>query len=107
MSDDESLLQAAEIISTLRKQLEEAERYAKIGREWSENSSLEKWFPFTADGIERDKKELIQLRDQHHKKYGPIDVQGHPMTRSPESTWIYRIVIGIVIAATVVLLLMR
>lgn len=36
--------------------------YEGIGREWCANSSLEKWFPFTADELTSLKTERIKLR---------------------------------------------
>jgi hypothetical protein len=36
--------------------------YAKIGKAWSSNSSLEKWFPFTAQELAILKAERDELR---------------------------------------------
>lgn len=38
------------------------ERLADIGRQWNENSSLEKWFPFTAEHLDGLKRENAALR---------------------------------------------
>lgn len=35
---------------------------AEIGRQWRENSSLEKWFPLTAEELARLRKEADELR---------------------------------------------
>jgi len=34
---------------------------AEIGRQWRENSSLEKWFPFTAEQLEAKERENLHL----------------------------------------------
>lgn len=38
------------------------EQLADIGRQWNENSSLEKWFPFTAEHLDGLKRENAALR---------------------------------------------
>ena len=34
---------------------------AEIGRQWRENSSLEKWFPLTAEALARLRKDAARL----------------------------------------------
>lgn len=40
------------------------EEFEKIGREWIQNSSLEKWFPFSAQLIEDQKAEIEFLKEK-------------------------------------------
>ena len=35
---------------------------AEIGRQWRENSSLEKWFPLTAEELERLRADNVEAR---------------------------------------------
>jgi len=39
---------------------------AEIGRQWRENSSLEKWFPLTAEELERLRADNAALRREAH-----------------------------------------
>jgi len=39
---------------------------AEIGRQWRENSSLEKWFPFTAEQLEAKERENLHLAREAH-----------------------------------------
>ena len=51
-------------IAELRKRVQELEELAAIGRAWRENSSLERWFPITAEQIQLDKNRITELEDQ-------------------------------------------
>lgn len=50
-------------IVDLEQRLAEAENYiSRLPADWDKNSSLETWFPFTAEKMKRDEEAIAQLR---------------------------------------------
>lgn len=58
LADQESELKA------LRAQVEQYREDADIGRQWREDSSLEKWFPLTAERLAKLEQWARDCRDQ-------------------------------------------
>ena len=50
----------------LRLELGECRADAELGRQWRTDSSLEKWFPFTAEELERGKRDTARINKLAH-----------------------------------------
>ena len=63
------------VITAIHEEFQEQQEMAAIGKAWRTDSSLEKWFPFTAEELEKlreDKRNLIsalQLDLAFHGSY--------------------------------------
>lgn len=56
---------------------EQDERDREVGRKWRENSSLEEWFPLTAEQLARDAEDARRYRWITNRPYSTVSIQSH------------------------------
>lgn len=59
--EEKSKFEALQELDEVRAKLAECERDAEIGRRWNRDSSLEAWFPYTAEELTRMRAELSSV----------------------------------------------
>lgn len=62
-SEANSLAWDLSLRTFMKKSRPEILNYIKIGKSWEENSSLEKWFPITAEELNKLREENKKLRE--------------------------------------------
>lgn len=59
----EAILDLTDFARTLERENAALHQQAEIGRQWQENSSLEKWFPYTAEQLAALQAEVTRLTE--------------------------------------------